>query len=281
MKIVIYGSSEYQRHTEEIAQMVVDLESCGHTLCAETAFGTHLRQAGCEVAICGEEDDSDLMLSIGGDGTMLRAARRAVAMGVPLLGVNAGHLGYLTSTDLAGAPEAVDIFAKGKSKIEERHLLRVSIADGPCQLALNEVALLRHDTSKMLEMRTAINGDYLTTYKGDGLIISTPTGSTAYNLSAGGPLLDPTAACVILTPLSPHSLNMRPLVIPNDSAISVTTETRADTFQVSVDGSTVVCPRGTSIVVSEAPTTLQLVQLPSHNFAETLRRKLLWGETAE
>ena len=147
----------------------------------------------------------------------------------------------------------------------------------PHPWALNEVAILRHDTSSMLDMLTHLCGSELTTYRGDGLIVSTPTGSTAYNMSVGGPIMEPTTACLVLSPISPHSLTMRPLVVRDDSQISVRTHTRATHYEVSIDGEVTLCPTGSVLTIERAPYCARVVQLQGKDFANTLRQKLLWG----
>lgn len=149
--------------------------------------------------------------------------------------------------------------------------------DIPHPWALNEIAILRHDTSSMLDMQTTLRGRELTTYRGDGLIVSTPTGSTAYNLSVGGPILEPTTSCLVISPISPHSLTSRPLVVRDDSQITVCTHSRADYYEVSIDGEVTLCPTGSTLTIGLAPYCARLVQRLSNNFASTLRQKLLWG----
>ena len=149
--------------------------------------------------------------------------------------------------------------------------------DIPHPWALNEVAILRHDTSSMLDMETQLRSHNLTTYRGDGLIVSTPTGSTAYNMSVGGPILEPTTSCLVLSPISPHSLTMRPLVVRDDSVIMVRTHSRADHYEVSIDGEVTLCPTGSTLTIARAPYCARVVQLQGNNFASTLRQKLLWG----
>ena len=155
----------------------------------------------------------------------------------------------------------------------------VSINGKQCDniIALNEIAILRQDTTSMISMPTTINGTMLTTYMGDGLVISTPTGSTAYNMSAGGPIMMPMTSCLALSPISPHSLNMRPIVVSDDSEIVVTINTRAQWIQVSVDGMAMTLPSGSTVKIAQAPYRLSVIQKLNHNFANTLREKLLWG----
>lgn len=143
--------------------------------------------------------------------------------------------------------------------------------------ALNEIAVLRHDTSSMLDMETRLRSHELTTYRGDGLIVSTPTGSTAYNMSVGGPILEPTTSCLVLAPISPHSLTMRPLVVRDDSEIMIRTHSRATHYEVSIDGEVTLCPTGSTLTIARAPYCARVVQRQGNNFAKTLRQKLLWG----
>ena len=198
---------------------------------------------------------------------------------MPILGVNVGHLGYLTAGSLDEHAHVIDDVLAGNYRIEERTMLQV--ACGAVEIshpwALNEVAILRHETSSMLDMETRLRSHELTTYRGDGLIISTPTGSTAYNMSVGGPILEPTTSCLVLSPISPHSLTMRPLVVRDDSEIVVRTHTRATHYEVSLDGEVSLCPTGSTLTISRAPYCARVVQTLDNNFASTLRQKLLWG----
>lgn len=223
--------------------------------------------------------DADMALSLGGDGTFLTTAMWVSPQGMPILGINLGHLGYLTAGHLDEKSNLIDDVLAGKYRIEERTMLQVSCdaVEIPHPWALNEVAILRHDTSSMLDMETNLRGRELTVYRGDGLIVSTPTGSTAYNMSVGGPILEPTTSCLVLAPISPHSLTMRPLVVRDDSEIIVRTHSRAERYEVSIDGEVTLCPTGSTLAIKRAPYCARVVQLLSNNFASTLRQKLLWG----
>ncbi len=286
MDIAIYGNEYQGKHLDAVWSLLRELRSAGHRLTLEKKFADYLTDAvGSDDAwdVVDHTKRYDLAMSLGGDGTLLRAARLLHASGTPMMGVNTGHLGYLTAAAMDEAAAMVARFERGECRIEERTMLTVARQDGtpiPAEAhatALNEVAILRHDTSSMIEMETRINGVPLTVYKGDGLVVCTPSGSTAYNLSAGGPIMDPTTACLALTPLSPHSLTMRPMVVRDDATITITTRSRTPQYQVSVDGNTFVCPNRSTIVISKAPHPLRLVLGANHNFAVTLRRKLLWG----
>ncbi len=223
--------------------------------------------------------DADMALSLGGDGTFLTTAMWVSPKGMPILGVNVGHLGYLTAGSLDEHAHVIDDVLAGNYRIEERTMLQVACdaVEISHPWALNEVAILRHETSSMLDMETRLRSHELTTYRGDGLIISTPTGSTAYNMSVGGPILEPTTSCLVLSPISPHSLTMRPLVVRDDSEIVVRTHTRATHYEVSLDGEVSLCPTGSTLTISRAPYCARVVQTLDNNFASTLRQKLLWG----
>lgn len=222
---------------------------------------------------------ADMALSLGGDGTFLTTAMWVARQGMPILGINLGHLGYLTAGSLDEGVAIIDEVTAGRFRIEERTMLQVScdVASIEHPWALNEVAILRHDTSSMLDMTTTLRDRELTTYRGDGLIVSTPTGSTAYNMSVGGPILEPTTSCLVLSPISPHSLTMRPLVVRDDSQITVRTHTRATHYEVSIDGEVTLCPTGSQLTIERAPYCARVMQLLGKNFASTLRQKLLWG----
>ena len=222
----------------------------------------------------------DAAVSLGGDGTFLRTAEKVARCGIPILGINTGHLGYLADASVENIDEVVENLFSGNYKIEERTVLHVTtdsgvVIDNP--FALNEIAISRQSTALMMSMHTWVNGSDLTTYKGDGLIISTPTGSTAYNLSVGGPILEPTSNNIVLSPISAHSLTMRPLVLRDDCTIRVTTNSRAQQYLVSIDGRPFTFDIGTSITVRKADFTVKVIQHTGHNFADTLRNKLMWG----
>lgn len=255
------------------------------SLSVEAGFASYLKSMGIDggdARVFKKEDfkGADLAISIGGDGTLLNKAALLAAHDTPVMGINTGHLGYLTACRLNEAIDMIDRFMKGDCRKQERSMLQLLEIDGkPCGevLALNEIAILRQDTTSMISMPTTINGTMLTTYKGDGLVISTPTGSTAYNLSVGGPIISPSTNCLALSPISPHSLNMRPIVVNDDSVLEVTVNTRAKWIQVSVDGMAMTLPSGSRVKIALAKNKLTVIQKRDHNFASTLRDKLLWG----
>lgn len=281
-KIVIFGNSYQQDDVKKVLSLIDYLRQCGLEVAVEQEYLRYLNQTDISEMPSFDVSDvpeADMALSLGGDGTFLTTAMWVSRQGMPILGLNLGHLGYLTAGRLDETNHVLDDVLSGHYRIEERTMLQVSC--DAVQIshpwALNEIAILRHDTSSMLDMATQLRHHELTTYRGDGLIVSTPTGSTAYNMSVGGPILEPTTSCLVLSPISPHSLTMRPLVVRDDSVIAVRTHSRASHYEVSIDGEVTLCPAGSLLTISRAPYCARVVQRLGNNFASTLRQKLLWG----
>lgn len=286
MDIALFGNSYQEQYKDQLSDFITFLqEKDDVVIMVEREFAQYLRSLGIDIEPSWEFDREDfqgatLAVSIGGDGTLLGNAARLAAHNTPVVGINSGHLGYLTACRINEASEIIELIASGECLREERTMLQLLEIDGkPCHdvVALNEIAILRQDTTSMISIPTTINGTMLTTYKGDGLVISTPTGSTAYNMSVGGPIINPSTSCLVLSPISPHSLTMRPIVVNEDSLIEVTINTRAQWIQVSVDGMAMTLPSGTTVKIARAPYRLTVLQKRNHNFANALREKLLWG----
>ena len=281
-QLLIFGNRYQQDDASTVLSLLCHLRERGMEVAVEQDYLRFLSQ-GREVDAAAFQVDNvppaDMALSLGGDGTFLTTVMWVARQGMPILGINVGHLGYLTAGRLAEGNDVIDDVLDGNYRIEERTMLEVSCDGARIEhpWALNEIAVLRHDTSSMLDMETRLRSHELTTYRGDGLIISTPTGSTAYNMSVGGPILEPTTSCLVLSPISPHSLTMRPLVVRDDSEIVVRTHTRATHYEVSLDGEVSLCPTGSTLTISRAPYCARVVQTLDNNFASTLRQKLLWG----
>lgn len=281
-RIVIFGNIFQQCDAGDVLRLIDHLRGRGLKIAVERDF---LQFLGHDAAVgvtsfaADQVPDADMALSLGGDGTFLTTVMWVSRLGMPILGVNTGHLGYLTAGSLDEHSSVIDDVLAGHYRIEERTMLQVECNSTAIAhpWALNEVAILRHDTSSMLDIETSLCGQALTTYRGDGLIVSTPTGSTAYNMSVGGPILEPTTSCLVLSPISPHSLTMRPLVVRDDSDIVMRTHSRAAQYEVSIDGEVTVCPTGSTITVRRAPYCARVIQHPGNNFAATLHKKLLWG----
>mgnify|MGYP000999233520 FL=1 len=224
----------------------------------------------------------DMVVSVGGDGTFLRTATTVGNTGIPILGINTGRLGFLAAINYSDVEETLQEVMDNSYNVQERTLLKMSTDEAfPPEYfnnhALNEVALLKQDTASMLSIHAYINNDYLTSYQADGLIISTPTGSTAYSLSIGGSILSPTIPSIILSPIAPHNLTSRSLVVDDSSIISLKVESRSHMFLVSVDGQSRVLDETVNIQVRKDDYTLRVVKRLGHTFYQTLRDKLMWG----
>ena len=224
----------------------------------------------------------DMVVSVGGDGTFLRTAATVGDSGIPVLGINTGRLGFLAAINYADVEETLREVMDDAYIVQERTLLKMTTdetfpPDHFNAHALNEVALLKQDTASMLSIHAYINNDYLTSYQADGLVIATPTGSTAYSLSIGGSILSPTTPSIILSAIAPHNLTSRSLVVDDSSIISLKVESRNHMFLVSVDGQSRVLDETVSIKVRKGDYTLRVVKRLGHTFYETLRDKLMWG----
>lgn len=224
----------------------------------------------------------DMVVSVGGDGTFLRTSAIVSDSGIPVLGINTGRLGFLAAINYSDVDETMQEVVKGDYRVEERSLLKMitdeTFPPGSFHAhALNEVAILKQDTASMLSIHAYINNDYLTSYQADGLVVATPTGSTAYSLSIGGSILAPTTPSIILSAIAPHNLTSRSLIVDDASLISLKVESRSHMFLVSVDGQSHVLDESVSIQIRKADYTLRVVKRVGHTFYETLRDKLMWG----
>ena len=228
----------------------------------------------------GSDFEADMVLSMGGDGTFLKAASHVGNKNIPILGINTGRLGFLADVSPEEMEETFEDIYKGNYKIEDRSVLQ-AFSEGqplkgyPC--GLNEIAILKRDSSSMITIHTSINGAYLTTYQADGLVIATPTGSTAYSLSIGGPVIVPHSKTIAITPVAPHSLNVRPIVINDDWEITLDVESRSHNFLVAIDGRSETCREGTRLTIRKADYYIKVVKRPNHVFFHTLRDKMMWG----
>ena len=228
----------------------------------------------------------DFALSIGGDGTFLTSAAAIGDKNIPILGVNCGHLGFLAEVQTQDVDDILHKLVAGEYTIERRILLNLTILDKDnirreglimAPNALNEIAILKQGLTNMLSIETKVNGELLHTYHSDGLIIATPTGSTAYNLSIGGPLVVPQNRGMILTPIAPHSLTIRPIIMPDDWKIDLRVSSRYDAYMVSVDGRSISLSTDLSLHIERAPYTVKVVQIGDNSFLKSLKTKLHWG----
>jgi NAD+ kinase len=225
----------------------------------------------------------NFMLTIGGDGTILRAVTFIRDSNIPIIGINTGRLGFLATVKKEEITFAIELLLKNEYVVKERSLLSVTTTPEieslqTLNFALNEVSVSRKNTASMITIETYLDDEYLTSYWADGLIIATPTGSTGYSLSCGGPIITPQAKSFVLTPIAPHNLNARPLIIPDDISINFTVSGREDKFFLSLDSRIIIIKSGTKISVKKSDFKLKMVEINQQTFIKTLREKLLWGQ---
>lgn len=225
---------------------------------------------------------ADLLVVIGGDGTLLRTARLVKEVPIPIMGINLGVFGYLTEVNLSEMTSTMELVIQGEFRAENRMMLDVVIhrqkVEPSVHSVLNDVVINRGNLSRMVSLETSVNGQFLTTYRADGLIVSTPTGSTAYSLSAGGPIVLPTQELIILNPICPHTLTNRPIILPSSARISVTIWTKERGATVTLDGQeSFTLESGDHLEVIKSSFTTNLVVSPHRDYLEILRSKLGWG----
>ncbi|XZF13478.1 NAD kinase [Chitinophagaceae bacterium MMS25-I14] len=223
---------------------------------------------------------TDMLFSLGGDGTLLDAVCFVGNSNIPLIGVNLGRLGFLAAIPQEEVDSAILSLVRGSYTIEKRTLIHLDSSiplfdDAP--FALNEFTLHRKDSSSMIKIHTYLNGEFLNTYWADGLVVATPTGSTGYSLSCGGPVVFPQTSSFVITPVAPHNLNTRPIVVPDDNVISFEIEGRAEQFLCTLDARTESITSQVQIAVKRENFTVSLVRPDEHNFLKTIRQKLYWG----
>lgn len=234
-----------------------------------------------------ENFTADYVISMGGDGTFLEAARRVGNKEIPILGINMGRLGFLADITADEIDTAIESIYNDAYTIEERSVLQVEYSATSQQgksssptghpYALNEVAVLKRDNSSMISIRISIDGEYLTTYQADGLIINTPTGSTGYALSVGGPIMTPQSQTFGVVPVAPHSLNVRPITLCDNVEVELSVESRSHQFLVAIDGRSESCAEDTRLILRRAPFNICVLKRPGTSFFRTLRNKLMWG----
>lgn len=291
MKIAIYGQY-YKDNTEEIIdRLLAVFDSYNPHVAIETNFHNALAEkdllTGRNYPVFSNHEELngfDILICIGGDGTMLRAATYVRDKNIPIVGINAGRLGFLATVQQEAIPHLLPLLFENKYKISPRTLLTVDYDGKPetpadeLDFALNEVTVSRKDTTSMITIETKLNGEYLNSYWADGLIISTPTGSTGYSLSCGGPVLMPEVSSLVITPIAPHNLNARPLVIPDDTEIELRVSSREEQHLVSLDSRIISMDVETAICIKKTEFKIHLVEFAEEKFTDTLRKKLLWGE---
>lgn len=284
-KFALFGNIYQTKKSANIQNIMSYISRRDAEVCVEKKFydflvGAGKLRPGSVEVFEGSDFTADFVISMGGDGTLLRAAGVVGSKNIPIIGINMGRLGFLADIVPAETESALDSLYSGDYTIENHSVICVE-ADGKplpgvCN-ALNDIAVLKRDNASMISIRTSINGEYLVTYQADGLIVSTPTGSTAYSLSNGGPIIVPQTGILCLTPVAAHSLNIRPMVIPDDSEITLTVESRNHNFLIAVDGQSSKCNENTVLTIRKASYNIKIVKRSSQKYFSTLRQKMMWG----
>ena len=285
LKFAIFGNEYQAKKSASIQTILSYLQRREAEVYVENAYYDFLkRDLNMNLNVAGVfEDynfDVDYVISMGGDGTFLKAASRVGAKETPIIGVNMGRLGFLADVLPSEIEAALDSLYAGEVQIEDHAVIQVEAEGGILAgnpFALNDIAVLKRDDASMISIRTQVDGEFLVTYQADGLIVTTPTGSTAYNLSNGGPIIIPQSGSLCLTPVAPHSLNIRPIVINDSAKITLDIESRSHNYLVAIDGRSERMTEQTRLVISKAPHTIKIVKQRNQRYFSTLREKLMWG----
>lgn len=287
MKIGIYGRSFDDSFISNIQELFDTLESFGWEIVIYQPFRSYLAP---RINLANSEavfnkyhdikDKVDVLISIGGDGTFLETINIVRDTGIPILGVNTGRLGFLASTYKENIVEVLNDIKDGNYRLQTRSLLNLQTEEGlfgEDNFALNELTVHKKDSSSMITIHTYIGDLYLNSYWADGLIVATPTGSTAYSLSCGGPIMVPGAKDYVITPIAPHNLNVRPVVVPDDRTIRLKIEGRGREHLCSLDSRSVTIDSSTELIIKRAEFELNVIQTQNQNFLNTIRNKMMWG----
>lgn len=286
MRIAIFGNNYKTENLRLLETLFEVIKRKQGKVCIEESFFQFILEQldftpECDSLIVNDNFTADLAVSIGGDGTFLKTASRIGNKGIPIIGINTGRLGFLADIASTEIVEPLEQILNNEFIIEERSVLQLSCNQcahfNSYNIALNEVAVMKQDSSSMITISTYIDNQHLISYQADGLIVATPTGSTAYSMSVGGPLVVPQAKNIILTPIASHSLTVRPLVITDDCEIRLRVDSRTNSFLASVDGRSQVFDHNTELIIRKADFVIKVVKQKNHNFFNTLRNKLMWG----
>lgn len=285
LTFAIFGNSFQPRKSQSLMRVLDFLRSKGASIIFDRTFYDFLtaeqnQELGEVGTFEGDDFNADYVISMGGDGTFLKAAVRVGIMSIPLIGINMGRLGFLADVLPGEVETALQAVLEGNYNIEEHTAIQISTNGGDfdgCHYALNDIAVLKRDIASMIGIHTSIDGSFLVNYQADGLIVSTPTGSTAYSLSNGGPIIVPQTRTLCLTPVAPHSLNIRPIVISDSSTVTLEVESRSHNYLVAVDGRSYTMHEGSTVTISKAPFVTRIVKPNGRRYFSSLRDKMMWG----
>ena len=286
LRFALFGNVHHPEKSAAIRRLLATLEHHGAQIAIDQHYYDFLSALPdnplqeTHYSVFTELPPCDFAFSLGGDGTLLKTASRVRSRQVPIVGVNMGRMGFLADVGADEVETCVDALYHGDYTVDDRALIQVTTGSEHIEgydCALNDVAILKRDTASMISIRASIDGEHLATYQADGLIVSTPTGSTAYSLSNGGPIITPRTGVLLMTAVAPHSLNIRPIVIPDSANIELTVSSRSHTFLVAIDGRSQSLPEGATLHLHRAPYTAKIVKRSGSNYFSTLRQKLMWA----
>ena len=285
MRFVLFGNEYQTKKSASVQKILSYINERGDEVIVDRVYYDFLTQKQKIMVPTAEiiDDDNftaDIAISMGGDGTFLKAASRVAGKDIPVIGVNTGRLGFLADISPEGIENAMQNIYDGNYIVERHTMIEISTQGKQItgsRYALNDIAVLKHDNASMISIDTHINGEHLVTYQADGLVVSTPTGSTAYNLSNGGPIIAPQSASLCLTPVAPHSLNVRPLVVSENMEITLEVESRSHNYLVAIDGRSESLPEDTKVTIRKAPFDTQIIKRHHNSYFATLREKRMWG----
>ena len=296
MQILVFGNKYKLKFIDSVKNLFFKLKHRGANILFDKEFAKEIQDSGMldisEFDVFDNDFSGDIAISLGGDGTLLTTANRIGNRQIPILGINLGRLGFLTDVQAHELDNLDDIIFNKKYKVDDRMVLRAEIVhNAQCtmhnaqsaqkfsttEFSLNEIAVLKQDLSSMISIDVTLNGEPLHTYQADGLLVSTPTGSTAYSLSVGGPIMMPETNNLIIAPVASHSLNVRPLIIPDNWKIDLKISSRSHSYLASIDGRSFTMPDTATISISKADYTVRIIRLEGHSFLNTLKTKLMWG----
>ncbi len=284
MKIILFSRKSIALHTEDIDEIFGAIERYGFEYAINKAFAENIEEHTLRIiptefvydGEVGEQPADSVMVCYGGDGTLLEGVHRLGGADIPVVGINGGHLGFLALAPRENIAEVFEGIASKNLNLEQRDMLCVEGLDGDKLYALNEVSVQRLGAA-MISVEAAIDGNMVSTYNGDGVIISTPTGSTAYSLSAGGPIVAPSCHSFLLTPLAPHNLTMRPIVMPDTSMVKLHIDTRGYDASISIDNRTFKIENNAVLTIKKAKRYIRLAVPHNISFFDSLRNKMMWG----
>ena len=285
MQILVFGNKYKLKFINSVKELFFKLKHRGANILFDKEFAKEIQNSGMldisEFDVFDNNFSGDIAISLGGDGTLLATANRIGSQQIPILGINLGRLGFLTDVQAHELDNLDDIIFNKKYKVDDRMVLRAEITNNNLtpltEYSLNEIAVLKQDLSSMISIDVTLNGEPLHTYQADGLLVSTPTGSTAYSLSVGGPIMMPENHNLIIAPVASHSLNVRPLIIPDNWKIDLAIHSRSHSYLASIDGRSITMPDTATISISKADYTVRIIRLEGHSFLNTLTTKLMWG----